>query len=68
MMKDVPNVYTQHKPYIFEELIPDLLAEKLKESDYPTIFHGKSFNGMYSKVRPVVIVFVVGGATYIESK
>ena len=25
MLKDVPNVYTQHKPNIFEETLPDLL-------------------------------------------
>lgn len=25
MLKDVPNVYTQHKPYLFEEILPDLI-------------------------------------------
>lgn len=30
MLKDVPNVYTQHKPYLFEQILPDLVAEKLK--------------------------------------
>lgn len=30
MLKDVHNVYTQHKPYLFEEILPDLIAEKLK--------------------------------------
>ena len=35
MLKDVPNVYTQHKPYLFEQILPDLLSDKLKESDYP---------------------------------
>ena len=30
MLKDVPNVYTQHKPYLFEEIIPELIAERLK--------------------------------------
>ena len=65
MLKDVPNVYTQHKPHIFEEILPDLLQEKLKENDYPCIFNGKP--GMGRK-RPVVIIFYVGGATYTEAK
>ena len=30
MLKDVPNVYTQHKPHLFEEIIPELIAERLK--------------------------------------
>ena len=61
MLKDVPNVYTQHKPHIFEELLPEIISEKLKESDYPTIFHARNAMG---RQRPVVIVFFVGGATY----
>lgn len=30
MMKDVPNVYTQHKPYFFEETLPDFIGQRLK--------------------------------------
>ena len=30
MLKDVPNVYTQHKPYIFEQILPEYISEKLK--------------------------------------
>ena len=65
MLKDVPNVYTQHKPHIFEEILPDIISERLKESDYPTIFNGRNAMG---KQRPVVIIFFVGGATYTEAK
>lgn len=64
MLKDVPNVYTQHKPYLFEQLLPELTAEKLKETDYPIAF-GRRVN---SGKRPVVIVFFVGGVTYNEAK
>ena len=61
MLKDVPNVYTQHKPHIFEETLPDLLQEKLKEADYPCVFNGRTPLG---RKKPIVIVFFVGGATY----
>jgi vacuolar protein sorting-associated protein 45 len=30
MLKDVPNVYTQHKPHVFEETIPDIITKKIK--------------------------------------
>lgn len=62
MLKDVPNVYTQHKPYLFEEIIPDLINQKLKESDYPFAMVRKGNNNRMGK--PIVIVFVVGGITY----
>lgn len=60
MLKDVPNVYTQHKPYLFEQILPDLLSDKLKESDYPICFNRRVQSGK----RPVVIAFFVGGVTY----
>lgn len=65
ILKDVPNVYTQHRPYLFEEILPDLLNEKLKESDYPIVFNRRAPT---RNTRPVVIVFFVGGATYTEAK
>lgn len=30
MFKDVPNVYTQHKCYLFEALLPDILSGRVK--------------------------------------
>lgn len=30
ILKDVPCVYTQHKPYIFENVLPDLLQDKVR--------------------------------------
>ena len=32
ILKDVPNVYTQHKPYLFEHTIPDFLQDKVRET------------------------------------
>ena len=63
--KDVPNVYTQHKPFLFEQILPEIASEKLKESDYPYTLN-RRIN--VSNKRPVVIVFFVGGATYTEAK
>ena len=60
-MTDVPNVYTQHKPYIFENVIPDLLQDKVKENDYRTGFTGRAGN---NRNKPVIILFYVGGVTY----
>lgn len=65
MLKDVPNVYTQHRPYLFEQILPDLINEKLKETDYPVIFNRRTNAG---NRRPVVIVFFVGGVTYTQAK
>jgi vacuolar protein sorting-associated protein 45 len=65
ILKDVPNVFTQHKPYIFEEVIPTFLQDRVKEGDYTTVFNGRSFSG---RNKPVVIVFFVGGVTYTEAK
>lgn len=64
MLKDVPNVYTQHKPYLFQQILPELLVDKLKETDYPILFNRR----INSQKRPVVIVFFVGGVTYNEAK
>lgn len=30
ILKDVPCVYTQHKPYLFENVLPELLQERVK--------------------------------------
>lgn len=30
ILKDVPNVYTQHKPFLLENVLPDILQERVK--------------------------------------
>lgn len=65
ILTDVPNVYTQHKPYLFENVIPDLLQDKVKENDYRTAFNGR---GGSNRGKPVIILFFVGGVTYTEAK
>jgi vacuolar protein sorting-associated protein 45 len=61
IFSDVPNVYTQHRPYLFENVIPDLLQDRVKENDYRTAFNGRAGN---PRSKPVVIIFYVGGVTY----
>ena len=65
IFKDVPNVHTQHKPYLFEHTIPDILLDRVKENEYRTAFSGRQ---SYSRNKPLVIVFYVGGTTYTEAK
>lgn len=62
VMKNVPNVYTQHQPYL-SEILDALLKGKLKENDFPST---TSFNPR--ERQQTVIVFIVGGATYEEAK
>ena len=64
LFKDVPNVYTQHKCYLFEALLPDLLSGRIKESEYPVMFGGSDVRG---EGKPTVIVFQVGGTTFAEN-
>ena len=60
--KGVENIYTQHKPEL-KEIIEDLYRGKLKEIVYP--FMGS----ILQRERPgELIVFVIGGITYEESK
>ena len=65
ILKDVPNVYTQHKPYFFEHTLPELLQDRVKEGEYRTAFAGRQ---SHSRNKPLIIVFYVGGATYTEAK
>jgi vacuolar protein sorting-associated protein 45 len=65
ILKDVPNVYTQHRPHLFEHVLPEFLQDRVKETDYRTAFAGRQ---SYSRSRPLIIVFFVGGTTYTEAK
>lgn len=60
-LSGVDNVYTQHKPVLYETL-EELAKGKLREDLYPYI------GGHQLPGRPQdIIVFMVGGATYEES-
>ncbi|XP_041465659.1 vacuolar protein sorting-associated protein 45-like [Lytechinus variegatus] len=59
-LKDVENIYTQHRPLIYETL-DQLFKGKLKEGAYPYL--GSS----QLRDRPQdVVVFMIGGITYEE--
>ncbi|KAF2653740.1 vacuolar protein sorting-associated protein 45 [Lophiostoma macrostomum CBS 122681] len=62
-LKGVENVYTQHSPRL-ETTLQDLIKGKLNTQAYPFVEGGGS-----TKDKPQdVIVFIVGGTTYEESK
>ncbi|XP_022331631.1 vacuolar protein sorting-associated protein 45-like [Crassostrea virginica] len=60
-LKGVENIYTQHKPVLFN-VLDQLIKGKLKEGTFPYL--GTSV----LKERPQdIIVFMIGGATYEEA-
>jgi hypothetical protein len=62
-LKGVENVYTQHSPRL-ETTLQDLIKGKLNPQSYPFVEGGGS-----TKDKPQdIIVFMVGGTTYEESK
>lgn len=63
-LKGVENVYTQHTPHLAETL--DLLLKgRLRESSYPFVEGGEAARTQ----RPQdIILFILGGATYEESR
>jgi len=66
-LKDVPNVFTQHEPYICS-LIDALNKSKLKETEFASKV-GFHQNERPSEIKPTeIIIFIVGGATYEEAK
>ncbi|KAL5145588.1 Vacuolar protein sorting-associated protein 45 [Glycine soja] len=61
-LKGVENVYTQHQPLLFQ-LMESIVKGRLRDVDYP--FVGNHFQ----QGRPQdVIIFIVGGTTYEESR
>jgi vacuolar protein sorting-associated protein 45 len=61
--KDVPNLYSQHQPYLLT-ILDSIFKGKLKESEYPTTTSPINFS-----VKPTdVVVFMVGGTTFEEAK
>jgi hypothetical protein len=68
--KGVENVYTQHSP-LLETTLGQLVKGKLREGLFPFVEGGGSGGGgpVGTKDKPQdVVVFVVGGATYLEAK
>jgi vacuolar protein sorting-associated protein 45 len=60
-LRDVDNIYTQHKP-LLNNMLQDLFKARLSEADYPAMAGGNTHQ------RPrQVIVFFVGGATFEEA-
>lgn len=61
-VKDVPNIFAQHKPYLMN-ILTQVSEGTLKESDFVTsdlhVFRDKPNE---------IIVFIVGGATYEEAR
>ncbi|OMJ69739.1 hypothetical protein SteCoe_32464 [Stentor coeruleus] len=62
VMKNVPNVFTQHQSYI-STLIDQALKQRLKDSEFPAT---SAFNP--KEIIANLVVFVIGGATYEEGK
>lgn len=61
-IKGVENIYTQHKPFLYE-ILNDVLAVKLRQDYYPYMV------GSPTRDPPKhLIVFVVGGVTYEEAQ
>ncbi|CAI9117273.1 OLC1v1018629C1 [Oldenlandia corymbosa var. corymbosa] len=61
-LKGVENVYTQHQPLLFQ-IMESITKGRLKDVDYP--FVGNHFQqGRLQEV----IIFIVGGTTYEESR
>ncbi|XP_029126092.1 vacuolar protein sorting-associated protein 45 homolog isoform X3 [Cajanus cajan] len=62
-LKGVENVYTQHQPLLFQ-IMESIVKGRLRDVDYP--FVGNHFQ---QGSRPQdVIIFIVGGTTYEESR
>ncbi len=64
-IRDVPNVYCQHKPHLFRHELPELL-ERGKDDTFPMAYLG--LRGDEHHASPLVIVFQIGGTTFSESK
>ncbi|RAL43007.1 hypothetical protein DM860_009789 [Cuscuta australis] len=61
-LKGVENVYTQHQPLLFQTM-ESITRGRLRDVDYPLL------GNHYQQGRPHdVIIFIVGGTTYEESR
>ncbi|KAK4273931.1 hypothetical protein QN277_017231 [Acacia crassicarpa] len=61
-LKGVENVYTQHQPLLFQTM-ESIVKGRLRDVDYPIV------GNHFQQGRPQeVIIFIVGGTTYEESR
>lgn len=60
-LKGVENIYTQHEPYV-SQLIDSISKGRLSETSYPHVLPTPVNRTDY------VIIFIIGGATYEESR
>ncbi|XP_062101731.1 vacuolar protein sorting-associated protein 45 homolog [Humulus lupulus] len=61
-LKGVENVYTQHQPLLFQTM-ENITKGRLRDMDYPCV------GNHFQQGRPQdVIIFIVGGTTYEESR
>nr|GLL22138.1 vacuolar protein sorting-associated protein 45 homolog [Ipomoea trifida] len=61
-LKGVENVYTQHQPLLFQTM-ESIIKGRLRDVDYPFV------GNHYQQGRPHdVVIFIVGGTTYEESR
>ncbi|EEF36232.1 vacuolar protein sorting-associated, putative [Ricinus communis] len=61
-LKGVENVYTQHQPLLFQTM-ESIIRGRMRDVDYPFV------GNHYQQGRPQdVVIFVVGGTTYEESR
>jgi len=65
-LKNVDNVYTQHKTYL-AGVVDQLMKGKLKETSYPFL-EGCRYVVPTREQLPRTLVFVVGGATFEEAR
>ncbi|CAN0928585.1 Vacuolar protein sorting-associated protein 45 homolog [Linum grandiflorum] len=61
-LKGVENVYTQHQP-LLSQTMESIIKGRVRDVDYPFV------GNHYQQARPQeVIIFIVGGTTYEESR
>lgn len=61
-LKGVENVYTQHQPLLFQTM-ENITRGRLRDVDYPYV------GNHFQQARPQeVVIFIVGGTTYEESR
>lgn len=61
-LKGVENVYTQHQPLLFQTM-ESISKGRLRDVDYPYV------GNHFQQGRPQeVVIFIVGGTTYEESR
>merc|ERR1719420_1273043 len=65
-LKDVENVYTQHKSLV-SSIGDNLMKGKLKEQSYPTVDSARYAPPARETV-PRAVIFIVGGATFEETR